>query len=72
VSGRSHILCGRFDWDLPICCVFLSWNNGVETPGAEERARVDGGWISVWKDSDLKEIKNIRPASRKGQRKGEL
>jgi hypothetical protein len=24
VSGRFHILCGRFDWDLPICCVFLS------------------------------------------------
>eukprot|EP01047_Picozoa_sp_COSAG01_P002471 COSAG01_NODE_66_length_29241_cov_17.772768_6_plen_80_part_00 len=23
VSGRFHILCGRFDWDLPICCVFL-------------------------------------------------
>jgi hypothetical protein len=22
VSGRFHILCGRFDWDLPICCVF--------------------------------------------------
>jgi hypothetical protein len=24
VSGRFHILCGRFDWDLPICCVLLS------------------------------------------------
>jgi hypothetical protein len=24
VSGRFHIFCGRFDWDLPICCVFLS------------------------------------------------
>jgi hypothetical protein len=24
VSGRVHIECGRFDWDLPICCVFLS------------------------------------------------
>jgi hypothetical protein len=24
VSGRFHILCGRFDWDLPTCCVFLS------------------------------------------------
>jgi hypothetical protein len=24
VSGRFHILCGRFDWDLPVCCVFLS------------------------------------------------
>jgi glycerol kinase len=24
VSGRFHIVCGRFDWDLPICCVFLS------------------------------------------------
>jgi regulator of telomere elongation helicase 1 len=23
-SGRFHILCGRFDWDLPTCCVFLS------------------------------------------------
>jgi hypothetical protein len=23
-SGRFHILCGRFDWDVPICCVFLS------------------------------------------------
>jgi hypothetical protein len=22
VRGRFHILCGRFDWDLPICCVF--------------------------------------------------
>ena len=36
VSGHFHILCGRFDWDLPVCCVFLSHeiNNGVETPGA--------------------------------------
>jgi hypothetical protein len=25
VSGRFHILCGRFDWDLPMCCVFLSF-----------------------------------------------
>eukprot|EP01047_Picozoa_sp_COSAG01_P079268 COSAG01_NODE_14968_length_1390_cov_2.336174_1_plen_65_part_00 len=25
VSGRFHIFCGCcFDWDLPICCVFLS------------------------------------------------
>ena len=24
VSGRFHILCGRFDWGLPTCCVFLS------------------------------------------------
>jgi deoxyribodipyrimidine photolyase len=24
VSGRFHILCGRFDWDFPICCVSLS------------------------------------------------
>jgi hypothetical protein len=24
VSGRFHIVCGRFDWDLPICCVLLS------------------------------------------------
>eukprot|EP01047_Picozoa_sp_COSAG01_P010700 COSAG01_NODE_458_length_16743_cov_124.609208_7_plen_270_part_00 len=24
VSGRFHIVCGRADWDLPICCVFLS------------------------------------------------
>ena len=24
VSGRFHIVCGRFDWELPICCVFLS------------------------------------------------
>jgi hypothetical protein len=24
VSGRFHILCGRFGWDLPTCCVFLS------------------------------------------------
>jgi hypothetical protein len=23
VSGRFHILCGRSDWDLPVCCVFL-------------------------------------------------
>ena len=23
VSGRVHICCGRADWDLPICCVFL-------------------------------------------------
>jgi hypothetical protein len=30
VSGRSHILCGRFDWDLLICCVYLSRNHGVE------------------------------------------
>jgi hypothetical protein len=28
-----HTLCGRLDWDLPVCCVFLSSNNGVETPG---------------------------------------
>jgi hypothetical protein len=39
VSGRFHILCGRFDWDLPTCCVFLSRNDGVETPGAGVRAR---------------------------------
>jgi|EP01047_Picozoa_sp_COSAG01_P043575 uncharacterized UBP type Zn finger protein len=24
VSGRFRIFCGRVDWDLPICCVFLS------------------------------------------------
>jgi hypothetical protein len=24
VSRRFHIWCGRFDWDLPIRCVFLS------------------------------------------------
>jgi hypothetical protein len=24
VSGCFHIVCGRFDWYLPICCVFLS------------------------------------------------
>jgi hypothetical protein len=24
VIGRFHILCGRPDWDLPTCCVFLS------------------------------------------------
>jgi hypothetical protein len=24
VSGRFHILCGRFDRDFPTCCVFLS------------------------------------------------
>ena len=24
VSGRFHIVCGRFDWDLPVRCVFLS------------------------------------------------
>ena len=24
VSGRFHFLCGRFGWDLPICCVLLS------------------------------------------------
>eukprot|EP01047_Picozoa_sp_COSAG01_P036577 COSAG01_NODE_2861_length_6959_cov_3.530321_10_plen_434_part_01 len=24
VSGLFHMLCGRFDWDLPICCVLLS------------------------------------------------
>jgi iduronate 2-sulfatase len=24
VSGRFHIVCGRFDWDLPTCCVFWS------------------------------------------------
>jgi hypothetical protein len=24
VSGRFHIVCGLFDRDLPICCVFLS------------------------------------------------
>jgi hypothetical protein len=24
VRGRFHIGCGRFDWDLPRCCVFLS------------------------------------------------
>jgi predicted amidohydrolase len=24
VSGRFHTFCGRFDWDLPTCCVFLS------------------------------------------------
>jgi hypothetical protein len=24
VSGRFHIWCGRFDWDLPLCCVFFS------------------------------------------------
>jgi hypothetical protein len=24
VSGRFHMLCGRFDWDLPMCCVLLS------------------------------------------------
>jgi hypothetical protein len=25
VSGRFHnvLVCGRLDWDLPICCVFL-------------------------------------------------
>jgi hypothetical protein len=35
VSGRFHIVvCGRLDRDLPICCVFWSRNNGVETPGA--------------------------------------
>eukprot|EP01047_Picozoa_sp_COSAG01_P066734 COSAG01_NODE_9273_length_2496_cov_2.047559_1_plen_123_part_00 len=34
MSGRFHIFCGRFDWDLPMRCVFLSRNNGVETPGA--------------------------------------
>jgi hypothetical protein len=22
--GVSTFLCGRVDWDLPICCVFLS------------------------------------------------
>jgi hypothetical protein len=36
VSGRSHILCSRFDWDLPICCVFLSRNNGVERSGQKQ------------------------------------
>eukprot|EP01047_Picozoa_sp_COSAG01_P024518 COSAG01_NODE_1518_length_10043_cov_99.027951_10_plen_150_part_00 len=34
MSGRFHMVRGRFDWDLPICCVFLSRNNGMETPGA--------------------------------------
>jgi iduronate 2-sulfatase len=24
VSGRFHMVCGRFDWDLPTCCVFWS------------------------------------------------
>eukprot|EP01047_Picozoa_sp_COSAG01_P002226 COSAG01_NODE_58_length_30193_cov_12.302020_9_plen_68_part_00 len=24
VSARFHIMRGRFDWDLPLCCVFLS------------------------------------------------
>jgi hypothetical protein len=24
VSRRFHIVCGRLDWDLPVCCVFLS------------------------------------------------
>jgi hypothetical protein len=48
VSGRLHILCGRFDWDVPICCVFWSCNNGVETPGGKalvgfERVRVAAG-----------------------------
>jgi stress-induced-phosphoprotein 1 len=23
VRWRFHIGCGRFDWDLPICCAFL-------------------------------------------------
>eukprot|EP01047_Picozoa_sp_COSAG01_P019679 COSAG01_NODE_1100_length_11694_cov_24.520138_5_plen_325_part_00 len=35
VRGRFHILCGRFDRDLPTCCVFLSRNNGVETCGGQ-------------------------------------
>jgi hypothetical protein len=42
VSGRFHIVCGHFDWDLPICCVFLFRNNGVETPGAEAATAVLG------------------------------
>jgi hypothetical protein len=23
-AGASPVFCGRFDWDLPVCCVFLS------------------------------------------------
>eukprot|EP01047_Picozoa_sp_COSAG01_P075401 COSAG01_NODE_12913_length_1664_cov_1.644089_2_plen_141_part_00 len=48
-GGRVHIVCGRFDWDLPICCVFSSRNNGVETTGAgggdplSAGARLGGG-----------------------------
>jgi hypothetical protein len=37
VSGRSHIVCVRVDWDSPIRCVFLSCNDGVQTPGAVRR-----------------------------------
>jgi hypothetical protein len=39
VRRRFHILCGRFDWDLPVCCVVLSCIHSRTAMGANEQLR---------------------------------
>jgi hypothetical protein len=39
VRRRFHILCGRVDWDLPVCCVVLSCIHSLTAMGANEQLR---------------------------------